>query len=293
MPAEDPPIAARPSAAPAPPPAAPASSWLLLAVAFSPVLIDLARHWAERPWAAYSVVFLPLFWLERRRGPRRRPRPGLGWALLVAALALELVLVAGGLTRVARAALVLGAIGIATLQGRPDLRTTLLLVGFVPIPNLLVSWPSPELEAFWAGLAANALHPLGFGALVEIRNGAATLVSTHGRLPLSQADGGLPAAALLVGLAWYAGCRRRWSVAATLARALPCALLAAPLQVAAIGVAAVVADAGGPARRVLDLLPTVVVTAVGLVAVHRRPPLPPPPEPLTGSSDQGLSSRAP
>jgi len=249
--------------------------------------MDLLRHWADRPWAAYSVVFLPLFALEWRRAAGRRPRPAVGWALLAVALALELVLVAGGLTRTARAAVALAGIGLACLQGRPDLRAALLLIGFVPIPTLLVSAASPALERLWAAPAVELLQTLGGSALVTLRGDETLVDLARARLALGPADGGLPTAALLVGLAWYAGCRRGWSLASTVARALPCAALAVPLQILSIAIAARVAAAGGPARALLDVLPWLAAAAAGLAWIHRRgaPATPPPAE--------GLPSPAP
>lgn len=245
-----------------------AFSWLLLAVAFSPVLIDLVLHWLERPWAAYSVLFLPLFGLELRRSPQHARRAGIGWALLCVSLTLELILVAGGLVRVARLALVLGAVGMALIEGRPRLRATLLLLWLVPVPNLLVSAASPWLVSTWAHAAAALLQGLGRSALVEVHaNAAVALDAGHGALMLTPADGGLGVAALATGLAWYAGCRRGWALGVTAVRAVGCAWIAAPVQILVITGAAWLLDGAGSMRPGLELVPWMLVAGFGGLAV--------------------------
>lgn len=264
-----PPAPSPPAAAPSRPPPA-ALSWLLLAAAFSPILLDLLGHLARQPWAGYAIVFLPLFALELRRAPAGPRRPRLGWALLVAALAIELLLVGGGLTRAARPALAVAALGMAWIQGRPEARATALLLWFVPIPSEVVSWSSPALEARWAEAAVGLVQLTGSSALLELKRDAAILHVAHGSLRLVENDGGLPVAALLSGLVWFAGLRRRAPLAGTLLRALACASLAAPIQILAIALAAGLVDAGGPARLALDVVPWATVTLVGLLFVWRR-----------------------
>lgn len=268
-----------------PPPAT--LSWSLVAVAFSPVLIDLCAHWAQRPWAAYSVVFLPLFLLELRRAPRGRRRPTPGWTLLGAALALELLLVAGGLTRAARLPLVLAAFGMGWIQGRPAPRAIALLVAFVPVPSVLVSWGSPALELAWAKAAAALLQLAGMPALVEAGEVVSDLVVGPRALRLGEADGGLGVAALLLGLAWYAGLRRGASIAATLGVGLACALLAAPIQILALASVGASGLADAPARFALDVGPWAVVAAIALLGPCR------PGRAASRGNDEPLSSEAP
>jgi hypothetical protein len=256
-------------ARPAPPEAL---SWLLLVAAFSPVLIDLAEHLRDRPWAAYCLVFVPLFFAELRRAPRGRRRPHLGWLCLAIALAGELLLVAGGFTRAARPLLPLAALGLGGLVGRPGPRAAALLLAFVPAPHLLVSWASTALEATWARLAAQGVRLLGLPALVEAGRYQATLhVGAH-TVALSDADGGIPVALMLLGIGWYRGLRDGRAIGASVLRAGALALLAAPLQVAAIFAAALGLRAGwlDAPRPFLDLAPWVAVAlCVLLEALHR------------------------
>jgi hypothetical protein len=215
-------------------------------------------------------VFVPLFLVELRRAPRAATRPALGWTVLAVALALELVLVAGGLTRAARPALTMAAFGLSWLQGRPGPRATLLLLGFVPIPTALVSPASPGIEAAVAGPGVALARLAGIPAVLEQYRHAAELRTAHATLTLDPVDCGAPVAALLLGLVWYAGLRRGWRASATAARAPAWALLALPVQCLAIAVTLRVLEAGGPARLVLDLAPWVTVALVGLPLAHGR-----------------------
>jgi len=216
-------------------------------------------------------------------------RPRAGWGVLLVALFLELLLVAGDWTRAARPALVLGALGIALLQGRPGPRAVALLVGFVPVPHALVSWASPALELGLARGAAAALRAVGLPALVEIERHRVTFHAGATSFPLSDVDGGLPVACLIAGLIWYAGCRRRWSVPRTLARVALGAWLAAPVQLLALIGAGALAAGGAAAavRGALDVAPWAAVAAFALLGPC-RPGRASPPAPT-----ERLFSRAP
>jgi hypothetical protein len=284
MPSED-------RAHPSPPASAPPRglhstgwAWWLLAAAFSPVWIDLIGHVVEGPWAGYCLVFVPLFLVELRRAPRRAPRPGLGWSVLGLALALELLLVAGGLTRAARPALTMAAFGRSWIQGRPGPRATLLLLAFVPVPTAMVSWASPELEAVVAAPGAALARALGQPAAVELYRHATELVAGDASLTLDPMDSGAPVAALLLGLLWYAGLRRGWSPVGALARGAAYALLALPVQCLAVAATLPILAAGGPARPVLDLAPWLAVALVGLPLARRRPDAPGSEGPLSSAA---------
>lgn len=228
-------------------------------------------HLLERPWAAYCLVFVPLFVSELVRLPRRPPRPGIAWSLLAVALAGELLLLGGGFTRASRVFMPLAALALGLLLGRPDARTAAILLGFVPVPHALVSSMSTALEATWAGAAARLLRGLGLPALVEGGRYETQLNLGTVALPVIDVDGGLPVAALAFGLTWVAGCQRGWSVGGTLLRALPVAALAVPIQIAALFGAALVLRAGWltDARLLLDVGPSLLVIAVALLGPCR------------------------
>jgi len=267
---------------------------LLLAAAFSPVLIDLLEHVAQHPWAGYCLVFLPLFSLELHRGPRGTTRSGLGSTLLGLALAAELLLVGGGLTRAARFALALGALGLAWIEGRPTPRRAALLLWLVPVPSALVSWGSPGPVAVWAHAAVALLQRVGRSAVVELDRGGVVVEIAGARLPLLDADGGLPVLALLTGLVWYGGLRRGWSLPGTALRFVPCILLAGSVQTLAIALAALAVGAGASVRPALDVAPWASVALMGLLGLRgegRRTP--PGADSASGASHEPLSSRTP
>ena len=107
--------------------------WLLFALAQQPTLLDLARHYVDRPWTLYSAVFFALFGLESVRTREPRARPGLGLALVALAMLLQYAMVAAELSRAARPGLALGMIGIALALGRPGPRHALLAVWAIPV----------------------------------------------------------------------------------------------------------------------------------------------------------------
>jgi hypothetical protein len=164
--------------------------WLLLAVAFTPVGLDLVRHWVAHPWALYSVVFFGLFAWDAVRADADRPRPLPGLTLVAVALLVEAVLVAEPWTRWARPALALGMIGVARTLGRPPWRYALLALWAIPVPTALMGPGLYILERLVSATPLGATQPLGPEAT------------------------GLPLAALLSGLAWHAALREGREIAA-------------------------------------------------------------------------------
>jgi hypothetical protein len=216
--------------------------WIALAVALSPVLADLVRHWLSTPWSRYSMVF-PFLLAARIRSEPSRPAPVTdGWIWLATALALQLAAVAGGVTRWGRAALPLAVWGGFRLLGVGGLATAALALFIVPIPHELNELSSPALETGLARVAA----PVGrlFGAAPQVRMPPQLLVGEE-TLALTPADGGLSLAALLAGLGWYAGLSLREGAAASARRALVWAALGIPLQALAMTVAVALAAVSG------------------------------------------------
>jgi hypothetical protein len=228
----------------------------------------------RQPWAGYSLVFLPLFALELRRSPEGPRRPRLGIGVLALALTLELLLVAGGLTRAARPAGALAALGLAWLVGRPALRAVALLLWCVPVPSELVSQTSPTLETIWGEAAARLAQLVGSAAWFEVRHDEPTIHGAHATLRLLPSDGGLPVAALVAGVAWWAGLRRGASVVGSLGACVACATLAVPVEIVAIAAVVTTAGDAAAARTALDVAPWLAVAIVGLLVAGRvgRPP---------------------
>lgn len=208
--------------------------WLALGICFSPVLTDLARHLAAEPWARYVLLFPLLLARCARRERWDASSARMGAALLVIGLVVELLAVGGGVVRLGRLGLPLVVIGLSRAFGLFSLRTALLALWWVPLPHALVSLCSPALETAWLHLVAWPLDLIG----AEIRVEAALARAGGAVLALSGPDGGLPLAALLSGIGWYTAARLGDGLWRCLRRSASWALLAFPLQVAVLGLAA-------------------------------------------------------
>jgi hypothetical protein len=207
--------------------------WLALATCFSPVLVDLAWHLAAEPWALYVLVFPPLLARCALREQPGAPSVRTGAALLAIGLVIELVAVGGGVVRLGRLGLPLAAIGLGRAFGLLSPRAALFSLWWVPVPQAVISLPSPALETAWLQVAAWPLNLLGADVAVEnalARTGA-------GELALSAPAGGLPLAALLSGLGWYFSARLGAKLSRCARRAATWAVLAFPIQVAAVALA--------------------------------------------------------
>jgi hypothetical protein len=215
--------------------------WAGLAVALSPLLLDLARHLVEEPWARYALLFAPLTAVAvvTTRG-RVRSSP-LGHLLLALALAAELLAVAGHAPRLARPALPAAVAGLCLGFGLSTLRVAALSAWLVPVPSALMGLASPQLESLLFGAAARGVRALG------------RVTGPGAALYLGAWDGGLPLAALLSGLGFYAGLRRREPVLRLVRQALAWGAAALPAQAAGV-LLATLATAAGRADLGRDLL---------------------------------------
>jgi len=240
--------------------------WLALVVAFSPVLADLAQHLASEPPLRYVLLFAPLLVVALRRTPASEPAASRGYVWLAAALLIELLALRVDQVRVARPALAIAAIGLACSQGLSQ-RSAALGFWLVPVPGALINLASPWLGAVLLAIAA----PLaGLGGLT-LEAEPLRAVAGAQRFELRPVDLGLPLAALLSGLGWYAGLRRGWSTRRLLTRALSWGALALPVQLAGIGLACglLVAVDATAARSALDHL-WIPVAAVALLWIEKR-----------------------
>jgi hypothetical protein len=208
--------------------------WLALAICLSPVLVDLARHLAAEPWALYVLLFPPILARCALRERPDAPSARMGAALLAIALALELVAVGGGVERLGRLGLPLAVIGMSRAFGLLSWQAALLSLWWVPLPHFLLSLFSPALETVWLHVVAWPLDRVGADIAVE----AALVRAGAGELALSEPDGGLPLAALLSGLGWYASARLREGPWRCVRRAATWGAFAFPLQAAAVGLSA-------------------------------------------------------
>ena len=246
--------------------------WIALLLALSPSLLDLAAHWVAEPWARPSAIFAPL-WLVSALRDRSLRRPHVdGYLLMALGLAIALASVGGGMTRLGRPGIPLAMVGLARALGRPALPRALVAAWMIPLPNFITHALSPGLEALVGKGAAVLAHALGLH--VSFADGQ--LSGPAGALALEPADGGLPLAAMLAGLAWY----RAASSDAPLRAAARAALRAAPWGLAAqtvglcIACALAIAGAPGTAADILHNGVWLAAAAVFLLRARSRPESP-------------------
>lgn len=244
--------------------------WLALAVALSPVAAELLGDLPEIRFG-WSVVLGPL-WLWRAErcagGPSAPAPPLLGRLLIVAALGLELVGLAGDVVFAARLAIPTAVLGMALLTGRPVPQNAILLFWMVPIPTALHLLGTPALESAVARAGAWPWQLLGVDLSV-----AGPLVRMGGaRLEITPFHDGLHLAVLLAGLGWFAAVRRGAGFGGAARLAAGSALLAIPGQWAATVLATglLAAGLGGAAEWVLEMGVGLAAAVAGSAAVELR-----------------------
>lgn len=246
--------------------------WIGLAVALSPSLVDLVGHWVAEPWARYSALFVPLsIACARRDASPCTPRAD-GYALTLLGVGICAVAVAGGMSRFGRPGIALAAVGLARVIGAPGLPCALLAAFVVPIPRALLDALPGLVELAGTGIAAASARGFELSARPVLEG--IELAAPTGALHVGPEHGGLPLAALLSGLGWYAAVRRGASVRAAAATALCWAPWALVIQPLGLVVAAGLLVAGVPRAAGVLLEPgvTLAVVAVSLYRIHAHAP---------------------
>ncbi|MCG8591489.1 MAG: hypothetical protein MJE66_19515 [Proteobacteria bacterium] len=240
--------------------------WLAWAVAASPVVVDLLVHQLQHPPARYALLFAPLLWLQLRRdgAPGPPARDGLWWLGL--GIAMELVFLGAGMTRLARPWVWLSAFGLARWTGRGRAGTWILALFLIPLPSQLARMQSPWLETLHAHVARLLLEPLGATLSVVTAYPWTFLETDAARLVLEAPDGGLSLVCLAAGLGWYASLRRGARLTEAGRRAAVWAACALPAQALAVTLAAAVLASGSEAlaRGLLTHVPWLLVAALGV-----------------------------
>ena len=242
--------------------------WGALLVAFSPVLVDLGRHWFHSDWARYSIVFVPLLVWAVRRSPAQKPRRGLGWTLVAFSLVIEMVAATGAMIEIARPMFSVAVIGLILATGVAPLRTAMLALWIVPVPNFLSSVMGGDVLArnFFAAMA-ELLSYLGRDLQVTRQS----LVAGDQELYIVAVYAGLSLFVLLAGLGWYRALKLGLRPLATLRCLLLHMLCGVPIQIAAIalGLVAFALGAGIASDVFLETAPWVVST-VAVVYLGER-----------------------
>ena len=182
--------------------------WPALAAGLSPLWLDWFQHGFEQPWAAYSIVFLPVAAWAAFSAPRTRPR---SWALvgIVLALAIELAALTFGAPQRGRLALPLAWISGCLAFGAAPAPVALIAVWWVPVPSLVFKLTSPAFEHLQIGMLTSLLSMLG----LDISHDASWVLAGGKRLGVTRFHSGWNVLALATGLGWWvAGSgRARWS----------------------------------------------------------------------------------
>ncbi len=222
--------------------------WVALGCAFSPVLSQIARAIPEAPFG-WSLLLAPALLCAAlaRRGGGAPPRRGWGALALIAGLLVQLIGLAGGSPGAARLGLPIAVVGLSLWNGAPRAMAALLALWVLPIPGTLYALTTPGLESAYARWAAGAVGARGADGSASgplLRSGAQ-------RMELDPHHSGIHLVFLLTELSWYAAVRSGLAPAVALARSALLALLAAPIQLAAVGLAVLLLAAG--ASEIADL----------------------------------------
>jgi exosortase len=225
----------------------------VLALAFAPALLALARVWASVDYYSHGfLVPLVAFWIARarwRRGfPRARDRSALGALALV--VALYAIGVLGGLVALQGVALV-GAVAafVWRVWGRAALRALALPIAFllfmVPIP---AAWLTPSIVQLQLLVSAAAVSMLHLFDFTVAREGNVLLLGSGDALFVEEACSGITSIVTLLPLSVVLAAitlRGAWRRLALVAAVIPVAMLGNLLRVVATLAAA---NAWGAAR---------------------------------------------
>jgi hypothetical protein len=237
-----------------------------LVVALSPALRELAHHQLAHAWTRYAWIPAVLVGIAAVRGGPARPAPRAGAAAMAGGVGLELLGLAGGVPALGRVGAGLAAAGWLRAGGLVSRETALLALLAVPIPSRLAALPSPAAERTLRDAAA---------AVWGLEVDGPAVVGPGGPLALAPWHAGLPLAALGAALGLYAAGRQGFRGRTAWAAAALGALLALPLQAAAvIGPAGALVAAGRPeaARRLLEVGLPWILALTAVAAVEPRVP---------------------
>ncbi len=239
--------------------------WLVLLVAFSPVLLDLVGHLKSNPWSRTVLIFPWLAWVAARsdRGALRDPTTTVIWGALVFALAFELVAISGDVLRIARVGMGVGLVGLIWGAGWARPVPALLLVWAIPLPNVLLDLSSPGLERLLGSLCGRWVPGIDF----EVVQRASVLSRGDGAsLVLRATDGGLALLIGLAGIGWFRSAVEGAGMLAATGGALRWSMLGIPVHVATVlgaGGLLVVGETGDSARWMMDHAEWAIVLILG------------------------------
>lgn len=242
------------------------SLWVALAIAFSPVLVDLSDHWVVQPWSRACLLFPGLVWLASRQDTVRPGPASWGWALVAAGIVLELLAIGGDVVRMGRVGLVAASIGLCFAGGWSSIRVALLLVWSIPLPASVLNFASPAPEKIVGELGARIVSLFGVG----VERVGTRLEGGGSIIELLPADGGLQSAVTLAGLGWFSALLRPTAPLSIARTSILWGLSAFPIHVVLVGAASLALAAGlepGVIRRGLAEFSWAGILLVGLLWV--------------------------
>ncbi len=244
--------------------------WLALLAALSPALRDLGLHWWDHGWPRYSLVFIPLlaFAVARELGAPAYPR--IVMTLIALSLVAQLFAAKAAMLALGRPFIAVAIIGLLLMKGSASLRTSMLALFIIPVPKTVATaLGGMKVALMLFEFGAHVVASLGFETRITVRE---LVVVGDARMPVDISHAGLPVVFLLLGLAWYRAARDNLAWIATLRLLALGALIALPLQVLLVTLAAACLGLWGKvaAEFVLAHGALILVALPWIVATERR-----------------------
>jgi hypothetical protein len=218
-------------------------TWLFVAIAMSPTLVDLGSHWLASAWARYSLIHGLLLMSCLCRGPREEPRVGLGYGLIAAGVGVQLLALLASVAQVARPGLVLALAGVILATGASGWRAAVLSLWVVPLPRFVAAAMGGDQVVVWlCSWVGGALVDPGTELIVTVYS----MRTPEVQLALVPGYGGPIAIMSLLGLAWYVTTRCQLDVRRMALLGAVFGVLAMLLQLGFVVLSAVALVAGWP-----------------------------------------------
>ncbi len=243
--------------------------WFALAIAFSPVLLDMAQHWLAEGWARYSLPFVVLLLICIADDAPQRPMRWPAAIMICTGLLSQLVAIVASVTFLARPGLALCVVGLILLRGTASPRVAVLALWFIPVPFFVMRESGGAAVAHELyEIATASIASLGGNVEIEGRR----VVMESGHLTIRPQQAGLSLIMQGLGLAWYRGVRLKLDWLKT-ARSLAIhAAVAIPIQLLAISSALLVYTPLGEtaANLVLEDGAWLLALTISLLVTERR-----------------------
>ncbi len=244
--------------------------WLALMAAFSPVLVDLAHNLAGFPEDRVTLLAPLLLLLAiRRNGAVQLAGRRDGVVAIAIGAALQMLGIIAESWSIARLGLPVAALGLARWRGRPRLVVMALLFFVIPLPDSVVSLPSPALETAAARVTSALLRSVG----VPVEAIGFSLVTAAEQIALRPESCGTSLAFAFTALGWSSAAVARLDIRRSAFRAALCSLLAVPVQLLVLLLAGALLARGlaDAAEFWLYRVAWILASVVGLAWIHWGP----------------------